>query len=215
MHLEIYGDPQVAVQSESYFGNVNSFGPRSCYDEGKRVAEALAYSYRLENGLDVRVARIFNAYGPWMEINDGRAVPNFIAAAMEGRPISIYGDGSATRCFQFATDCVTGLAALMESDYGGPVNIGSNHEVPVRDIARMISRVVAEKTGAPVVPICLLQKRQDDPTRRKPDITTADRELGWAPSVQLEQGIALTVDWFLERRKKTVKGKIIQTQAAL
>ncbi|KAH7322399.1 hypothetical protein B0I35DRAFT_449872 [Stachybotrys elegans] len=198
---EIYGDPQVAVQSESYFGNVNSFGPRSCYDEGKRVAEALAYSYRSKHGLDIRIARIFNAYGPWMRINDGRAVPNFIAAAMEGQPIKIYGDGSATRSFQFVTDCVLGLTALMDSNYSSPVNIGSDHEVPVSDIAQTILKTVATKTGKPIVPVCLLEKRQDDPVRRKPDITTAERELGWTPNVPLEQGITSTVDWFLERRE--------------
>lgn len=197
---EIYGDPQVAPQPETYLGNVNSFGPRSCYDEGKRASEALAHSYRTQHGLSVRLARIFNAYGPFMAADDGRAVPNFVAAAIDGAPMRIYGDGTATRCFQFATDCVAGLAALMDSGYGGPVNIGSDNEVTVGEVAGMISRVVAAKTGRDVeVPIHLLPKRQDDPVRRRPDITVARQQLGWSPKVPLEQGIASTVDWFLER----------------
>lgn len=216
MLLEIYGDALVATQSETYFGNVNSFGPRSCYDEGKRVAEALAYSYRSQHNIEIRIARIFNAYGPWMEINDGRAVPNFIAAAMEGRPISIYGDGTASRCFQFATDCVRGLVALMDSDYRSPVNIGSDREFPVGEVAYMIARVVAAKIGRDmVVPIHLLPKRQDDPVRRKPDITVARKELGWRPMVPLEQGIDATVDWFLEKRRKTVDGDLAHVRPAL
>lgn len=182
-------------------GNVNSFGPRACYDEGKRASEALAYSYRLQYKLDVRVARIFNAYGPFMQLNDGRAVPNFIAAAMEGKPLTIYGDGASTRCFQFATDCARGLMALMESDYLEPVNIGSDNETSVRDIGVIISSLVAEKIGRqPPVPIRFLPKRVDDPLRRKPDISVARDALGWEPKVKLDEGIAATIDWFLGRR---------------
>ncbi|KEY72376.1 hypothetical protein S7711_01050 [Stachybotrys chartarum IBT 7711] len=196
---EIYGDPHVVPQSERYCGNVNCFGPRSCYDEGKRVAESLAYAYRAQHGIEVRIARIFNAYGPHMKLTDGRAVPNFIAAAMEGKPIAVYGDGSATRCFQYATDCVGGLAALMNSEYQGPVNIGSDREMPVGEIADMIARLVASKLGdgAPV-PIRYLPKREDDPVRRKPDITVAWKQLGWRPRVSLEEGIDRTIDWFLD-----------------
>jgi UDP-glucuronate decarboxylase len=195
---EIYGDAQVVPQSEEYRGNVNCFGPRSCYDEGKRVAEALAYAYHTKHGLDVRVARIFNAYGPHMNFNDGRAVPNFIAAAMQGKPIIVYGDGSATRCFQHASDCVAGLQALMESSHTGPVNIGSDLETPVGEIAGMIARCVAHKLGhKDAVPVHFLPKRQDDPVRRKPDIGLAKELLGWSPRVPLEEGLEKTIDWFI------------------
>ena len=150
----------------------------------------------------MRVARIFNAYGPHMQLDDGRAVPNFIAAAMEGEPLTVYGDGSATRCFQHAGDCVRGLAALMNSDYTGPVNIGSDREVPVGDMATMITKVVAERMGqSRKTPVRFLPRRQDDPRQRKPDITLAKTVLGWSPQVSLEEGIASTVDWFLELRK--------------
>lgn len=192
----------MSIQPETYFGNVNCFGPRSCYDEGKRVAEALAFAYQAQHKLSVRVARIFNAYGPYMDVNDGRAVPNFISAAMEGSAIKIYGDGSATRCFQFASDCIDGLVRLMESDYTCPVNIGSDLEIEVGEIARMVAQVVAGKMGREdVVGIECLPKRQDDPVRRRPDITVAKEELGWKPEVKLEEGLAMTVDWFLERQR--------------
>lgn len=195
---EIYGDPQIDCQPETYWGNVNSFGPRSCYDEGKRSLEALAYAFQTSHNVEVRIARIFNAYGSHMQLDDGRAVPNFIAAAMEGTPLTIYGDGSATRCFQHASDCVRGLEALMNSNHKGPVNIGSDREVPVGDIARMITKVVATRMGqAKPTPVNFEPKRQDDPTKRKPDISLAKEVLGWSPQVPLEQGIASTVDWFL------------------
>ncbi|KAK0384745.1 hypothetical protein NLU13_7223 [Sarocladium strictum] len=198
---EVYGDPTVPVQAETYFGNVNCFGPRSCYNEGKRVAESLAYAYQAQHKLSIRVARIFNAYGPYMDVNDGRAVPNFIGAAMEGRDIKIFGDGTATRCFQYVSDCIDGLVKQMESEYTDPVNIGSDVEVGVGEIARMVTKVVAEKMGKKeVVRIEYLQKRKDDPSRRKPDITVARKELGWELKVSLEEGMSKTVDWFLETR---------------
>ncbi|KAH8647277.1 hypothetical protein BX600DRAFT_532778 [Xylariales sp. PMI_506] len=195
---EIYGDPKISPQSEKYWGNTNSFGPRACYDEGKRITEALAYGYQLKHGLQVRIARIFNAYGPSMQIRDGRAVPNFIAAAMEGRPIPIYGDGSATRCFQFVTDCVRGLMALMKSDYCRPVNVGSDQETRVDDIARLITEIVATKKGeAAKAPIKYLPAREDDPYQRKPDISLAREVLRWQPTVNLQEGLNATVDYFL------------------
>ncbi|KAF4341559.1 UDP-glucuronic acid decarboxylase 1 [Fusarium beomiforme] len=197
---EVYGDSQIACQREDYRGNVNCFGPRACYDEGKRVMEALGYAYQAEHGLEVRIARIFNAYGPFMTPEDGRAVPNFIMAALKREPITIYGDGHATRCFQHANDCVRGLEALMNSDYQGPVNIGSDLEIEISEIADIISRVVAEKTGyEDPIAVQLLPKREDDPTRRKPDISLAERVLGWKPRVSLEEGVATTVDWFIQR----------------
>ncbi|KAI4598745.1 UDP-glucuronic acid decarboxylase 1 [Pestalotiopsis sp. 9143b] len=196
---EIYGDPKVIPQSETYWGNTNSFGPRSCYDEGKRITEALAYGYQLK-GLEVRVARIFNAYGPAMQVEDGRAVPNFIAAAMQGKPIRIYGDGSATRCFQFVSDCVAGLVELMSSAYSSPVNIGSCVETKINDVAEMVIQLVMTKTGRSTnTKIQHLPARQDDPYRRKPDIGLAKEVLGWSPRVELRDGLAVTVDWFLER----------------
>lgn len=197
---EVYGDAQIPCQDESYRGNVNCFGPRACYDEGKRVMEALGYSYQVEHGLEVRVARIFNAYGPFMQSEDGRAVPNFIAAALKREPITIFGDGHATRCFQFAQDCVRGLEALMNSDYHGPVNIGSDVEMEISEVANIISRVVAAKTGYDEpVPVRLEPKREDDPVRRKPDTSLAEKVLGWKPRVSLEDGLSCTIDWFIQR----------------
>lgn len=197
---EVYGEPEVATQPESYRGNVNCFGPRACYDEGKRAMEALGYAYHVQHGLEVRIARIFNAYGPYMEVEDGRAVPNFIRSALGGTPIKIYGDGHATRCFQYAEDCVQGLEALMNSDYYGPVNIGSDHEIEITEIAHEIAQVVASKLGRQdPVQVQLFPKREDDPTRRKPDITLAAQVLNWRPRVTLSEGISSTVDWFIER----------------
>ncbi|CEI66242.1 hypothetical protein FVEN_g4363 [Fusarium venenatum] len=202
---EVYGDAQIACQDEGYRGNVNCFGPRACYDEGKRVMEALGYSYQLEHGLEVRVARIFNAYGPFMQAEDGRAVPNFITTALKREPIVIFGDGHATRCFQFASDCVRGLEALMNSDQDGPVNIGSDLEMEISEIADIISRVVAAKTGYDhPVPVRLEPKREDDPVRRKPDTSLAERALGWKPRVSLEEGVSATVDWFIQRENGIV-----------
>ncbi|KAK0107534.1 UDP-glucuronic acid decarboxylase 1 [Cadophora gregata f. sp. sojae] len=195
---EIYGDPKVIPQGETYWGNTNSFGPRSCYDEGKRITEALAYGYQRKYGLQVRIARIFNAYGPSMKMTDGRAVPNFIAAAMQAEPIHIYGDGSATRCFQFVSDCVRGLVALMKSDYSNPVNIGSDVETSINDIAKLVTELVAQKLKSPTrLPIKYLPKREDDPYRRKPDISLAKKELDWKPMVELHAGLDITVEWFL------------------
>ncbi|KAF4965247.1 hypothetical protein FSARC_6926 [Fusarium sarcochroum] len=200
---EIYGDPKVIPQSEKYWGNTNSYGPRSCYDEGKRITEALAYGYQRKHNLQVRIARIFNAYGPSMQLRDGRAVPNFIAAAMQGRPISVYGDGSATRCFQYVADCVEGLVLLMNSDYTRPVNLGSDMETSVGDIAQMIVELVAAKTGtAAKTAIQHLPAREDDPYRRKPDIGLAKEALGWQPRMALRSGLEVTVDWFLAQAKK-------------
>lgn len=167
--------------------------------------EALGYSYHVQHGLEVRIARIFNAYGPYMTAEDGRAVPNFIMSAMKGTPITIFGDGHATRCFQYAQDCVQGLEALMNSDYYGPVNIGSDQEIEIAEIANKVAQVVARKLGRPSpVPVHLHPKREDDPTRRKPDITLAAQVLNWRPRVTLSEGISSTVDWFIERETGTV-----------
>ena len=184
-------------QPESYWGNANSFGPRSCYDEGKRVAEALAYAFRLQYKIDVRIARIFNAYGPGLLPSDGRVVSNFISAAIAGRAIEITGDGSASRCFQFASDCVAGLFTLMNSSYESPVNIGCDRETSVGELAQIIRSLVAKKTGQIAVPVKFTPKREDDPFRRKPDISVARSVLGWEPTVGLEEGLDRSVDWYL------------------
>ncbi|KAL6229773.1 hypothetical protein BDW75DRAFT_249267 [Aspergillus navahoensis] len=196
---EIYGDPKVIPQPENYWGNVNSFGPRSCYDEGKRISEALAYAYKTKHCLEIRIARIFNTYGPHMRRDDGRAVPNFITAAIDGRPMVVYGDGNATRCFQYVSDCVAGLVRLMQSDYDLPVNIGSNSEIRVREFAEMVAQAVAAKTGTVPVPINYLPARQDDPERRKPDISIAQQALRWEPVVPLQEGLERSIEWFLAR----------------
>ncbi|KAJ4201583.1 hypothetical protein NW767_006669 [Fusarium falciforme] len=167
--------------------------------------EALAYGYHLEHGLEVRIARIFNAYGPFMSEDDGRAVPNFIMAALKGEPMTIFGDGHSTRCFQYAKDCVEGLEALMNSDYSSPVNIGSDCEIEISEIAETIAQVVASKLGhRNPVPINLLPAREDDPINRKPDVTLAETVLGWRPKVSLQEGISTTVDWFIEREGELV-----------
>lgn len=184
-------------QPETYWGNVNSFGPRSCYDEGKRVAEALAYGYRLQRGADVRIARIFNAYGPGIHPADGRVVPNFIAAALAGKPISITGDGTASRCFQYGADCVAGLHKLMESSVLSPVNIGREEETTIGEIANIINEIVARKTGRPRVPINFLPKPDDDPYRRVPDASKARSMLNHEAETGLEEGLVRTVDWFM------------------
>ncbi|KAK6207604.1 hypothetical protein QIS74_12685 [Colletotrichum tabaci] len=194
---EVYGDPLVCPQPEEYWGNVNSFGGRSCYDEGKRVAEALAYGYRLERNVDVRIGRIFNAYGPGIRPDDGRVVPNFIAAALKGKDITITGDGTASRCFQYAGDCAIGLYKLMESSVLSPVNIGREEETTIGEMARLINEIVAKQTGRPEVRIVYGPKPDDDPYRRVPNARKAKRELGHEAKIGLREGLEQTVDWFL------------------
>ncbi|KAI8274709.1 hypothetical protein K4K56_001658 [Colletotrichum sp. SAR 10_98] len=198
---EVYGDPLVCPQPENYWGNVNSFGGRSCYDEGKRVAEALAYGYRLEKNVDVRIARIFNAYGPGIRPDDGRIVPNFIAAALRQEDIKITGDGTASRCFQYAGDCAMGIYRLMESSVLTPVNIGREEETTVGEMANLINDIVAEKTGRPKVGIVFGPKPDDDPYRRVPDAGKAKRELGHEAKIGLKEGLEKTVEWFANLRE--------------
>jgi len=188
---EVYGDPEVHPQSESYWGNVNPIGPRACYDEGKRVAETLAYAYQKQSGVDVRVARIFNTYGPRMHANDGRVVSNFVIQALEKKPITIYGSGDQTRSFQYVSDLVSGLVALMDSDYTQPVNIGNPEEKSINTFARLIRDMVGGDSE-----IIHLPPVTDDPQRRRPDIRRAKEELNWEPLVTLEQGLAKTVEYF-------------------
>jgi UDP-glucuronate decarboxylase len=191
---EVYGDPEVHPQSEDYRGNVNPIGIRSCYDEGKRVAETLAFDYHRQNNVDIRVARIFNTYGPRMLENDGRVVSNFVVQALRGIPLTVYGTGSQTRSFCYVSDLVEGLIRLMNGDYIGPVNLGNPDEYTILELAQTIQTMV--NPGADLVYKPL---PQDDPQRRKPDITRAKTFLNWSPSVPLQQGLALTIDDFRRR----------------
>jgi UDP-glucuronate decarboxylase len=190
---EVYGDPVQHPQREDYWGNVNPVGPRSCYDEGKRCAETLFFDYHRQHELDIKVARIFNTYGPRMHRADGRVVSNFVVQALEGQPITVYGDGSQTRSFCYVDDLIDGLIRLMESPKGftGPVNLGNPAEFTIRQLAE---RVLAE-TGSRS-PIIVRPLPDDDPKQRQPDITLARSQLGWAPLVELEQGLKPTVDYF-------------------
>jgi len=195
---EVYGDPEVHPQPESYWGNVNPIGPRACYDEGKRVAETLAYAYNKQSGVEVRVARIFNTYGPRMHANDGRVVSNFVIQALENKPITIYGSGEQTRSFQYVSDLVQGLVTLMASDYTLPVNIGNPEERSIKTFASFIRDMVG--SGSEIVH---KPEVEDDPQRRRPDISTAKKELGWQPKVPLEKGLAKTIEYFRRELSRT------------
>ncbi|MCX6799389.1 MAG: SDR family oxidoreductase [Candidatus Diapherotrites archaeon] len=188
---EVYGDPLEHPQRETYWGNVNPNGPRSCYDEGKRFSEALAMAYSRARGVDVRIARIFNTYGPRMRPDDGRVVPNFIMQALHGKPLTVYGRGEQTRSFCYVSDMVDGLVQLMESDYSLPVNLGNPCEFTVLRLAEEVIKICGSSSK-----ISFKQLPKDDPTRRKPDISVAKRELGWEPEVQLHEGLQRTIDWF-------------------
>ncbi len=191
---EVYGDPPFCPQSESYWGNVNPNGIRSCYDEGKRTAESLMISYHEQRGVNIRIARIFNTYGPRMDKDDGRAVSNFVVQALGGQPITVYGDGSQTRSFCYVSDMVDGLIALMASPvYTGPMNLGNPEEKAVLEIARIIK----ELTGS-VSSIVFKELPADDPKVRCPDITKAKEELGWEPTVSFERGVEQTIAYFRE-----------------
>jgi len=201
---EIYGDPSVHPQPESYWGNVNTIGPRSCYDEGKRVAETMMYSYKNQTNVDVRVARIFNTFGPRMHPNDGRVVSNFIIQALQQKPITIYGDGSHTRSFQYISDLVDGLVALMNGHYDLPVNLGNPTEYSVGDFSNYI-KILTESDSD----VVYMNASDDDPTQRKPDITLAKKILGWEPKVGVQVGLKDTIDYF--RRVLDEDGDIIPT----
>jgi UDP-glucuronate decarboxylase len=191
---EVYGDPHVHPQTEDYWGHVNPIGPRACYDEGKRVAETLFFDYHRQNGVDVRVIRIFNTYGPRMLLDDGRVVSNFIVQALMGRDITIYGDGSQTRSFCYVDDLVDGMLRMMDqSGFVGPVNLGNPNEITIRELA---TRVI-DMTGS-ASRIVDLPLPKDDPYRRKPDITLAKEKLGWQPKVDLEVGLRSTIAYFEE-----------------
>jgi UDPglucose 6-dehydrogenase len=188
---ETYGDPLVHPQPETYWGNVNPVGPRGCYDEAKRFAEALTTSYRTKHGVNTAILRIFNTYGPRMRPNDGRAIPNFITQALAGRPLTVQGDGSQTRSVCYVDDLVDGALRLLFSDLAGPVNVGNPHEMTVLELAE----VIRELTGTPS-PISFIPRAQDDPSQRQPDITVARSKLGWEPRVDVRDGLRATIDWF-------------------
>ncbi|CAF4062590.1 unnamed protein product [Rotaria magnacalcarata] len=188
---EVYGDPEVHPQKETYFGNVNPFGPRSCYDESKRVAEATCYAYAKQEGISIRIARIFNTYGPRMHMNDGRVVSNFILQALQNEPITVYGHGKQTRSFQYVSDLVDGLISLMNSNYSMPMNLGNPDEYTIEQFAFKIKDLVG--SNAPVVykdPVV------DDPKQRRPDITLAKFWLNWEPKVLINDGLKKTIAYF-------------------
>lgn len=191
---EVYGDPEVHPQTEDYRGNVNPIGIRSCYDEGKRVAETLAFDYHRQNDVEIRVARIFNTYGPRMLENDGRVVSNFVVQALRGQSLTVYGEGSQTRSFCFVSDLVEGLMRLMNGDYIGPVNLGNPDEYTILQLAKAVQQMVN-----PNIEIDYRPLPQDDPRRRKPDITRARTWLNWQPTVPLQEGLRLTVEDFRAR----------------
>jgi UDP-glucuronate decarboxylase len=189
---EVYGDPEIHPQPESYRGNVNPIGIRACYDEGKRVAETLFFDYHRENGVDIRVVRIFNTYGPRMLANDGRVVSNFIVQALRGEPITIYGDGSQTRSFCYCDDLIEGFMRLMQAeDLTGPVNIGNPGEFTIKQLAEKVIELTGAKSELIYKPL-----PQDDPLQRKPNISLAQEKLGWEPTVDLESGLKKTIPYF-------------------
>ena len=188
---EIYGDPLVHPQTEDYWGNVNPIGPRGCYDEAKRFAEALTIAYHKEHRVETRIVRIFNPYGPRMRLNDGRVVPAFISQALKHRPLTVFGRGRQTRSFCYVSDLIEGIYRLMMSSYDGPVNIGNPAEMTVLEFGRAIIRATGSRSKIAFRPL-----PQDDPRQRRPDITRARNLLGWAPRVPLSEGLARTIDYF-------------------
>ena len=188
---EVYGDPEIHPQKEDYNGNVNTLGYRSCYDEGKRCAETLFMDYKREHNLNIRIVRIFNTYGPNMTKNDGRVVSNFILQALKGEDITVYGDGSQTRSFQFIDDLVEGLLKMMNSDSVGPINLGNPIELSMKDLATMVIRLTNSSSN-----IIYKELPKDDPKRRRPDINLAKSILDWSPIIDLETGLKKTINYF-------------------
>ena len=204
---EVYGDPVVHPQTESYWGNVNPIGIRSCYDEGKRCAETLFFDYHRQNQVRIKVARIFNTYGPRMHPNDGRVVSNFIMQALSGQPITIYGEGQQTRSFCFVSDQIDGLVRLMATgdDMTGPVNIGNPVEMTILELAEAVIRLTGSRSKLVFEPL-----PSDDPVQRRPDIGLARRALGWEPKVDLERGLSETIAYFRTLREETTAAKAAQ-----
>ncbi len=194
---EVYGDPKIHPQPETYWGNVNPIGPRSCYDEGKRCAESLFVNYHEQNNVRIKIARIFNTYGPRMHPNDGRVVSNFIVQALNGKDITIYGDGSQTRSFQYVDDLVNGMIKLMETpdSISGPINIGNPDEFSIKELAEKVINITGSKSKITFEPL-----PTDDPTQRRPNISKAKEVLKWEPKIKLEEGLVKTIEYF----KKTL-----------
>jgi dTDP-glucose 4,6-dehydratase len=188
---EVYGDPIQSPQKEEYWGNVNPVGPRSVYDEAKRFAEALTMAYHRRYGMDTKIVRIFNTYGPRMKKEDGRAIPNFISQALDNQPLTIYGDGKQTRSFCYVSDLIEGIGRFMTADFNGPMNIGNPHEVTILEIAQRIQDIIGGKSDLVFKPL-----PEDDPKQRRPDITKAQKILGWSPKVDLSEGLRETIEWF-------------------
>jgi len=193
---EVYGDPLVHPQQEDYWGNVNPVGPRGVYDEAKRFAEALTMAYHRFHGLDTRIVRIFNTFGPRMRANDGRAIPAFVTQALAGRPITVFGDGSQTRSFQYIDDLIDGIHRLMQVSVNEPVNIGNPQEMTLMELAKRIVRLTGSGSEIAFAPL-----PEDDPKVRQPDITRARTLLGWEPRVDTDEGLRLTIDWFKMRSR--------------
>jgi dTDP-glucose 4,6-dehydratase len=188
---EVYGDPLVHPQTEDYWGNVNPVGPRGCYDEAKRFAEALTMAYRKEHGVETRIVRIFNTYGPRMRLHDGRVVPAFLSQALKNQPLTVFGDGKQTRSFCFVSDLIEGIYRLMMSNYRLPMNVGNPTEMTMLEFARRIIRATGSRSRIVFKPL-----PQDDPKQRRPDITLARTRLKWSPRVQLDEGLAKTIEYF-------------------
>ena len=191
---EVYGDPGVHPQTEDYWGNVNPVGPRACYDEGKRCAETLFFDYRRQHDIPIKIARIFNTYGPRMHVEDGRVVSTFVTCALRGEPITIYGDGKQTRSFCYVDDMIDGLVRLMNTPHEitGPINLGNTGEITIRELADTVVRLTGSKSR-----IVHEELPKDDPRRRRPDVTQAEEILGWAPTTPLESGLDKTIDYFV------------------
>ena len=195
---EVYGDPQVHPQPESYYGHVNPVGPRGVYDEAKRFAEAITMAYHTYHGVETRIVRIFNTYGPRMRLRDGRVVPNFIAQALRGEPLTLYGDGMQTRSFQYVSDLVDGIYRLLHSDEVEPVNIGNPGEFTIKEFASLVNELVDNKAGTVTKDL----RTKDDPQVRQPDITKASTILSWGPKVGLREGLERTIPWFRDELKR-------------
>jgi dTDP-glucose 4,6-dehydratase len=207
---EVYGDPLVHPQSEDYLGNVDPIGPRSCYDEAKRFSEALTMAYHRVHVVDTRIVRIFNTYGERMRPNDGRVVSNFVIQALEGRPITLYGDGSRTRSFCYVADEVAGLMAVLDGDLTSPVNVGNPEEVRIRELADLV--VELTDSVSEIIEVSLPPERLGDPVRRCPDIRLAQTALGWAPTTTLREGLVSTIRWFADQAPASQVGSGTATE---
>jgi dTDP-glucose 4,6-dehydratase len=195
---EVYGDPQVHPQPETYWGNVNPIGPRGVYDEAKRFAEAITYAYHRTHDVDVRIVRIFNTHGPRMRADDGRAVPTFVGQALRGEPLTVHGDGRQTRSLCYVDDLVEGILRTLVSDYTGPINLGNCEEISMRRLAELIAELGGQDSE-----LRFVDRPVDDPQVRRPDTTVAQRELGWSAQVPVREGLARTIEWFRDRAPRT------------